>query len=1089
MFAASLLTRESAAKNKLGTADKKLAIRVDRCFPLPLFPILVTGRREGIAHSILRGLKGGVSRVPVQSKADQKLVTSLNRRIANGLKTASFIDHGIVLSIIDDLESLTSRTGSGGLFLVVDELGKLLEHASLHPEKSDVYLLQLLAERSIRRQSDGAGCFLFVTILHQAIERYATRLASGQKDEWKKVQGRFEDFAFVEPVDETIRLLSLAVSAKLSPGRKKYFSQEAARTLKVSRLSSYLNLSEVEATLIGAAPLSPVVSLLVGPIFRKLAQNERSLFAFLASQERHGFVDVLSRQQNESKLLRYGLEHLFDYLMTTIGPTLLHGRDSLFWAEAETVIQRCEGGSPLQIPLIKIISLIGYVGSFVGLRANSEVLSIVLGVPQKEIDCEVEKLVMQKLISFRPFDKEYVLWQGSDFDLEHWLKQARASISNQISVAELLTQSIVSHPLMARRHAYQTGTSRFVEAIYVSDTNWFVEAQKNSEWADGKMLFVVASSEDSRNFVLASLQDISGSLPSNVIVSVLSSVAHIRSAAFDILCFDWISKNCDQLSGDPAARKELNQRRIDAAAYVSNEIAELTHRRTDDDSPNWLLGGELISVCSPRDLQNHLSKLFDKLYCSSPRIWNELLNRKKPSASAVSATKLLLKAMVNNADKSALGISGTPAEYGLYASILNKGELHRQQQDVLGFSHPKADPLRIQPLYNAFEAHLVENHGEQVGLGELLSVARREPFGLRKGLFPVLVMAFIMARRNEVAIYEDSVLLIDFGQYEIDRFVKDPSRFSLQLIKIDGDRSLLLELLGQVVGLDSGQHSVLQIVTELLRKARSLTPYARRTGDLSSRDTAVREALFRAEDPIKLLFEDLPISCGGKSELVKTHPETYQKVSLELQASLRSITNAYSSLLYNLHGEFADALHLRSKDPEGRRSEIVERSKPLLEHATNDKFRAFLVRATDSVMDTATWFESLAALLTDSPPKHWLDRTRIIFRENLREISRSYRTLEPLVFGEKDDHLDIDQDSVLGTRKRVSVTTLGAEEQAYVFSLHLEDEPKLQNEVLGLKKQLETGRGEKDIKFKLAVVSKLLEQLLIESELPETTKR
>ena len=46
-----------------------------------------------------------------------------------------------------------------------------------------------------------------LTILHQAFEQYAQRLATSQREEWAKVQGRFEDVAFVEPTEQVLRLI------------------------------------------------------------------------------------------------------------------------------------------------------------------------------------------------------------------------------------------------------------------------------------------------------------------------------------------------------------------------------------------------------------------------------------------------------------------------------------------------------------------------------------------------------------------------------------------------------------------------------------------------------------------------------------------------------------------------------------------------------------------------------------------------------------------------------------------------------------------------------------------------------------------
>ena len=58
-----------------------------------------------------------------------------------------------------------------------------------------------------------------------------------------------------------------------------------------------LNPEDARAVLAGCAPLHPSVALVLGRLFRsRLAQNERSLFAFLSSSEPFGLQDFLREQ-------------------------------------------------------------------------------------------------------------------------------------------------------------------------------------------------------------------------------------------------------------------------------------------------------------------------------------------------------------------------------------------------------------------------------------------------------------------------------------------------------------------------------------------------------------------------------------------------------------------------------------------------------------------------------------------------------------------------------------------------------------------------------------------------------------------------
>ncbi|MBO6511651.1 MAG: hypothetical protein JJ979_24740, partial [Roseibium sp.] len=116
----------------------------------------VVGRRENPVEVLGEALKeaGYVTRRPKGGWTEENVV--------NGL-----------------MEVATSKTKThGGLILFVDEMGKFLEAAA--QDGSDVYIFQQLAEAASRSN----GRFLFVGVLHQAVDEYAHRLSHELRDEW-----------------------------------------------------------------------------------------------------------------------------------------------------------------------------------------------------------------------------------------------------------------------------------------------------------------------------------------------------------------------------------------------------------------------------------------------------------------------------------------------------------------------------------------------------------------------------------------------------------------------------------------------------------------------------------------------------------------------------------------------------------------------------------------------------------------------------------------------------------------------------------------------------------------------------------------
>ena len=122
----------------------------------------------------------------------------------------------------------------------------------------------------------------------------------------------------------------------------------------------------------------------------------------------------------------------------------------------------------------------------------------------------------------------------------------------------------------------------------------------------------------------------------------------------------------------------MAEQRATLAADVDRLLDALLRADADGRHPCvWVRTGRTFRLGGERQLQATLSAVCDEVFRSAPEVWNELLNRRKPSAAAVRGLRLLLAAMMENADRDRLGIEGTPAEFGMYASVLRATGMHR----------------------------------------------------------------------------------------------------------------------------------------------------------------------------------------------------------------------------------------------------------------------------------------------------------------------------------------------------------------------------------------------------------------------------
>ncbi len=177
--------------------------------PLPkragrLCPVLITGARQPLDQALAAGLALALRRLGARGRPPQ-IVEKLER-LADGTARSA---RTAIVGLYEEANEYLAGFGSDaqGILLIVDELGKFLEYGASHPDQGDVFVLQELAEAAARAPRP----FLVLTVLHQAIDRYAEHLAPSRRSEWAKVQGRFEDIAFEERSEQVMHLLANAI--------------------------------------------------------------------------------------------------------------------------------------------------------------------------------------------------------------------------------------------------------------------------------------------------------------------------------------------------------------------------------------------------------------------------------------------------------------------------------------------------------------------------------------------------------------------------------------------------------------------------------------------------------------------------------------------------------------------------------------------------------------------------------------------------------------------------------------------------------------------------------------------------------------
>ena len=885
-------------------------------------------------------------------------------------------------NVKDHLTEAAASDEHDGIVLFIDEMGKFLEAAAQND--ADVYIFQQLAEAASR----SGGRFLVVGILHQAFEEYAHRLSREMRDEWAKIQGRFIDLVVNAAGEEQIDLIGRAIEGDPPAGITATFpAGEVAACAYRGRTEDTASLTNM---LDACWPLHPVTSCLLGPVSRRrFGQNQRSIFGFLNSSEPHGFQDFLKHAEDHDL---YGPDRLWDYLHVNLEPSILASPDGHRWALAVEALERCEstGSTALDIRLLKAIAVIDLFKERSGIVASIDLLATCFPeASRKKIQRSLSRLRKGTFIILKKFLNAYAVFAGSDFDIE----QATQDALNDIDEIDFQSLNALAglQPLLAKRHYHQTGVLRWFDMniVPVCDLLEYATLPDPKSDATGQFLLAIPTRGETGKETADLCRHVACCDENgDTVIGVAEKAERLISLARELLALDSVRNNHPELAGDSVARREVSARHADAQTRL--EVA--LHRafdhalwfRKDEDPKNY----RHVAL-------NHLaSELADRRFHQSPRLHNELLNRRKPSNSAVSAQNHLLRRMVLHEGEKQLRIEGFPAERGLFVSLLESTGLYAQKDNVWRFVSPaerKNDPCNLTPMWEEAIRYVKEHAGRTVAISELLDLWRKPPYGVRKGLMPILAVAFVLSQRDQLAIYREGLFRARFDDVDVEYLAKRPASIQVRWMDMDkAARRLMADMADIVRDLDCANAlahpTPLDVARGLVAIYDDLPQWTMRTMQLSANAKSIRDIFKRAKDPNKLLFDDIPGTFGEK--VASTDAKSLRRITKNMREGLEELTKAYSDMLYRLRDVMLLELRVPNASPASM-AELRARAENIRQISGDFHLEAFVGRL--SVFDgSLKAFEGIASLAANKPPHTWVDPDLDRATIEIADLSRKF---------------------------------------------------------------------------------------------------
>ncbi len=398
--------------------------------------------------------------------------------------------------------------------------------------------------------------------------------------EWAKIQGRFGDVAFIQSSEEMIRLVAQAigwnregVDARLA----ERIDRAISTAVDVGAVPPGMSEQEFRKSAWASYPLHPLALVALPYLFRRFAQNERSLFSGLTSLEPFGFQEFIRTRPLVTEAPEFvRLPDLFDYFTKNFGLGLYRQPQALRWLEAADALERKDRLGEFHRKVVKSVGILNALGQFSHLTASPAMISADLrnsATPEKVLESVFSDLRAESILTFRKYNRSYQIWEGSDVDIEERIAEGQRKTQALLGLGDSVREYLPNRPMVARRHSFETGALRALEVVYVDALDGLESAIEARTAAEGSVLVCLAESPSLAGEFEARAKQ--ARKESRILFAIPQEIGGLRGAVTELGALRWVWKNTPELRDDRVARREISLRITEAEQLLRRSLKGL----------------------------------------------------------------------------------------------------------------------------------------------------------------------------------------------------------------------------------------------------------------------------------------------------------------------------------------------------------------------------------------------------------------------------------------------------------------------------------------------------------------------------------
>lgn len=894
---------------------------------------------------------------------------------------------------LDETNLFLNEKGYRGIIFIFDEFGRYLED---YMDNFKIKSLQDLAEYCDHRGYDNH----LLLISHQEILLYIRQNDPHKLEEWKKVEGRFRPVSMVPDSEQLLKIIQHVIP-KQEPAwtafQKDYqldFQQITKDTTTLDVFSALLSEEEFyRGIVLGAFPLNPIVAFMLERLSKKIAQNERSIFTFLAGEGPFSLGSFLDSKPLKSFSLLTA-DWIYDYFASVLenqqrGPVY---KEWSQFRSAQNKVDKYDPDFDLKRRILKSLVLINIIDDYESLKPSKAVIQA-LYERRENVARVLKELEQDKILIYMRQYGYYRFFDASNIDIDLLVNDTIKQQNGSNFYIDILNQEFIPVPVLPEAYNDNYKMTRyFLPRFALPGQLEELKNQMAEHYWDG--LFILVLMDENKEEILPELtgerilyvlRDDSWNL-----VKEVKRYAAIRNILY---------KSSEIKDQDPLAVSELQAWLQESREYIENYVNEWA--RPASKELTWVYDGTICTEISSRmTLSNFLSDKLNESFYKTITVNNEMVNKNRLSGVMRGFRKEIVDKVLgsDNLDDT-MGFRKLSGQHAFWRSVAVKNGIVPElySDTVIQLPDDRINRGKIaQQVMKEIQVFLERGTQEKQEFYELYDCLKRPPYGLRDGYLAILLAIAMKPYCHNIFVDlqgQDQPIGADL----LERMLEYPREFTISIDHWPAEKEKYITALekGFSTYLDLNLiegHRLMALHNAMLGYYRSVPRLGRSTNVLVTESTIKFRVLMenRVSDFRNFFFYSLPQALDSD----------YNKLAAQVILAVNDINSVVEKVNSRLQDTICHVFSLDAKYPINQQlttkfKDNWQQKAEYSFHFLTNRFLDMLAELEQPVRENE-FITRLAVLLTGFEVPYWGDRQIEEFEKALSVIKEQLEDFVPV---------------------------------------------------------------------------------------------